>query len=166
MDDLQGWRDGSNSRRGPPRHANADSGEKLGEDRATHALCFRSLPNVPQRPGSILKAQLRNGEVTDNKVRAFSGLKTWPLFEHIARTAQRCHVGVNTALANIAIGVETVVERNELDGEAFFSEQGDGFGSGILAGVVGVEVGEDLRGVALENGDLLLGESGSAGGDD
>ena len=76
------------------------------------------------------------------------------------------HVGLKAAFANEAVRIEAVVECDDLDGEALFREQGDGLFRGVGTGGIGIEVDDDVGGVALENVDLLLGEGGSAGGDD
>ena len=81
------------------------------------------------------------------------------------RAADCRRVGLHTALADVAVGVEAAVEGDDFDVEALLGEQGDGFFRGVGAGGVGIEVDDDLRGVALENGHLLLGESRAAGGD-
>ena len=83
-----------------------------------------------------------------------------------ARFADGGFVGIDSALADEAVGVEAAVEGDDLDCEALFREQGDGFFGGVGAGGVGVEVDDDVGGVAAQHGDLLLGEGGSAGGDD
>ena len=82
-----------------------------------------------------------------------------------ARAAHGRRVGLDAALADEAVGVEAAVEGDDLDGEALLGEQGDGLFRGIGAGGVGIEVDDDLRGVAPQNRHLLLGEGRSAGGD-
>ncbi len=73
-------------------------------------------------------------------------------------------VGRSAALADVAVGVETIFESDDLDLESFFGEHDDGFFRGIGAGGVGIEVDDDLAGEALEQVDLVLGEGGAAGG--
>ena len=82
-----------------------------------------------------------------------------------ARLADRGCVGLDAALADEAVGVEAAVEGDDLDGEALFGEQGDGLFGGVGASRVGIEVDDDVGGVAAQHGHLLLGEGGSAGGD-
>ncbi len=81
-----------------------------------------------------------------------------------ARAAQRLRVGLHAPLANIAVGVEAAVEGDDLDGEAFLGQQGNGLFGGVGAGGVGIEIDHHLRGVPLENRHLLLGKSRPAGG--
>ena len=69
-------------------------------------------------------------------------------------------------LADEAVGVEAAFERDDLDLEALFGEQGDGFLGGGGAGGVGVEVDDDALGEAAEEADLRLGEGGAGGGED
>ena len=64
--------------------------------------------------------------------------KRWPgaLDEVVglaARAAQGRRVGLDAALADEAVGVEAAVEGDDLDGEAFFGEQGDGFFGGVAS---------------------------------
>ena len=82
-----------------------------------------------------------------------------------ARAAEGRRVGLHAPLADVAVRVEAAVEGDDLDVEALLGEQGDGFLRGIRAGGVGIEVDDDLRGVALENRHLLLGEGRAGGGD-
>jgi hypothetical protein len=82
-----------------------------------------------------------------------------------AGTADGGGVGFYAALADEAVGVEAAVEGDDFDGESLFGEEGDGLFGGVGSGGVGVEVDYYVGGVAAEEADLLLGESGSAGGD-
>ena len=61
-----------------------------------------------------------------------------------ARAAHGRGVGLDAALADEAVGVEAAVEGDDLDGEALFGEQGDGFFGGVGAGGVGIEVDDDV----------------------
>ena len=79
--------------------------------------------------------------------------------------AEHClGVGFDPALANEPVGVEAALERDELEVEALFGQQGDGLFGCVGSGGVGVEVDHDVGGVALQNRHLLLGKGSSAGG--
>ena len=81
-----------------------------------------------------------------------------------ARIADGGGVDFDAALADEAVGIEAAIEGDDLDVEAFFGEQSNGFFGGVAACGVGIEVDDDIGGVAAEHGHLLLSESGSAGG--
>jgi len=80
--------------------------------------------------------------------------------------AEGGHVGVHAAFADEAVRVKAVLEGDDLDLEALFGEQGDGFFGGGGAGLIGVEVDDDAVGEAGEEADLVFGEGGAGGGKD
>ena len=54
-----------------------------------------------------------------------------------------CDVGVHASLADVAVGVQPAVEGHDLDVESFFGEESNGLLSGIVAGSVRIEVGNN-----------------------
>ena len=67
-----------------------------------------------------------------------------------ARTAQRFGVGLHAPFADVAVGVQPIVQSHDLDREPLLGEQGDGLFSGVGPGGVWIEVDHDLRGVAAQ----------------
>ncbi len=79
--------------------------------------------------------------------------------------AQRRAVSLDAVLADEAVGIEAAFERDDLDVEVLFGEQGDGFFGCGCAGGVGIEVDDDALGEAAEEADLSFSEGGAGGGD-
>ena len=135
------------------------------------SFCAASAANWSRASFSGMRRMWRQQEVHGLQLllRAGAGKRLPGALDQViglpARAAQRRRVGLHAALADVAVGVETAVEGDDLDVEALFGEQGNGLFGGIGAGGVGIEVDHHLRGVALENRHLLLGKGRSAGGD-
>ena len=79
--------------------------------------------------------------------------------------AQGLRIGLHAPLANEAVGVQTAVKGDDLDGETLLGQQRDRLLRRIAAGGVGIEVHHHLRGVTLEDRYLLLSKGRAAGGD-
>ena len=75
--------------------------------------------------------------------------------------AERGHVGLDSLLADEAIGIETAFEGDDLDLEAFLGQQRDAALGCGCAGCIGVEVDDRALGEAAEETNLHLGEGGS-----
>ena len=86
--------------------------------------------------------------------------------EVFLRVAQGLTVGVLAFAADVEVGIESLLEGEDLDLEFFFDEQAQSTLGGLCSGRVGVEVHDYILAEAAEQLGLQLGEGGTGAGDD